>query len=162
RLCRGAVRRRRWPLRRLVLELAADTVGMAARLGLRRRLRLLLRRRETPGRAKAARGAAVAPPGYGKAGGWFAGLSILERDRDGDGLRLATLERSPREFLDAADVDPVFLTSHGVPPMLVLGVQPLTPGFHVNLSIEEIGASLSIGPKRLVRAFVDTTAHRCW
>src|SRR5262245_31991331 len=92
----------------------------------------------------------------------YAELSILERDRDGDGLRLATLERSPREFLDAADVDPVFLTSHGVPPMLVLGVQPLTPGFHVNLSIEEIGASLSIGPKRLVRAFVDTTAHRCW
>src|SRR6516225_9752087 len=41
-------------------------------------------------------------------------LSILERDRDGDGLRLATLERGPREFLDAADVDPVFLTSHGV------------------------------------------------
>src|SRR5262249_20902310 len=69
RLCRGAVRRRRWPLWRLVLELAADTVGMAARLGLRRRLRLLLRRRETPGRAKAARGAAVAPPGYGKTGG---------------------------------------------------------------------------------------------
>src|SRR5262249_14952753 len=69
RLCRGAVRRRRWPLWRLVLELAADTVGMAARLGLRRRLRLLLRRRETPGRAKAARGAAVAPPGYGKTDG---------------------------------------------------------------------------------------------
>src|SRR5262249_42129005 len=69
RLCRGAVRRRRWPLWRLVLELAAATVGMATRLGLRRRLRLLLRRRETPGRAKAARGAAVAPPGYGKTGG---------------------------------------------------------------------------------------------
>src|SRR5262249_15333018 len=69
RLCRGAVRRRRWPLWRLVLELAADTVGMAARLGLRRRLRLLLRRRETPGRAKAARGAAVAPPGYGQTDG---------------------------------------------------------------------------------------------
>src|SRR5262249_15910842 len=67
-------------------------------------------------------------------------LSILERDRDGDGLRLATLERSPRELLDAADVDPVFLTSHSVPPMLVLVVPPLTPGFHVNLSIEEIAA----------------------
>src|SRR5262249_50869629 len=45
-LCRGAVRRRRRPLWRLVLELAADPVGMAAGLGLRR-LRLLLRRRET-------------------------------------------------------------------------------------------------------------------
>src|SRR5262249_32600805 len=70
RLCRGAVvRRRRWPLWRLVLELAADTMGMAARLGLRRRLRLLLRCRETLGRAKAARGAAVALLRYGKTGG---------------------------------------------------------------------------------------------
>src|SRR5262245_33558303 len=32
----------------------------------------------------------------------------------------------------AADIDPVFLTSHGVPPMLVRVVPPLTPGFHVN------------------------------
>src|SRR5262249_38535216 len=49
---------RQYPVpHRLVLELAADTVGMAAGLGLRLRLRLLLRCRETPGRAKAARGA---------------------------------------------------------------------------------------------------------
>src|SRR6516162_4898315 len=59
-------------------------------------------------------------------------LSILERDRNGDGSRLATFQRRPRELLGAADVHPVVLTSHGVPPMLVLVARPLTPGFHVN------------------------------
>src|SRR5262249_8807708 len=59
-------------------------------------------------------------------------LSILERDRDGDGLRLATLERSPRELLDAADVDPVFLTSHGVPPMF----SPRCAASHTLISCE--------------------------
>src|SRR5262245_59761274 len=59
-------------------------------------------------------------------------LSILERDRNGDGLRLATLERSPRELLDAADVDPVFLTSHGVPPMF----SPRCAASHTLISCE--------------------------
>src|SRR5262249_1100764 len=53
-------------------------------------------------------------------------LSILERDRNRGGCRLAALQRRPRELLGAADVDPVFLTSHGVPPLLVLVVRPLT------------------------------------
>src|SRR5262249_3904394 len=42
RLCRRAVRRRRWPLWRHVLDVATDTVGLAASLGLRLRLWLLL------------------------------------------------------------------------------------------------------------------------
>ena len=71
-------------------------------------------------------------------------LAILERDRNGGGRRLAALQRRPRELLGAADVDPVFLTSHGVPPMLVLGVRPLTPGFHVN-PFDRGDRSLTIG-----------------
>jgi hypothetical protein len=71
-------------------------------------------------------------------------LAILERDRNGGGRRLAALQRRPRELLGAADVDPVFLTSHGVPPMLVLVVRPLTPGFHVN-PFDRGDRSLTIG-----------------
>src|SRR6516225_7193907 len=51
------------------------------------------------------------------------GTSILERDRNGDGLRLATLQRGSREVLCAADVDPVLFVGHDVPPMLVLLLQ---------------------------------------
>src|SRR5215813_7120565 len=47
-------------------------------------------------------------------------LSILERDRNGDSSRLATLQRRPRELIGTADVGPVLSTNHGVPPMLVL------------------------------------------
>src|SRR5262249_54400459 len=53
RLCRGAVRRRGRPLWHLVLELAADTMGLAASLGLRLRLRLLLSGHKTSDRAEA-------------------------------------------------------------------------------------------------------------
>src|SRR5262245_39361986 len=50
-------------------------------------------------------------------------LSVLERDRNGGGLRLATLQRGSREVLGAADVDPVLFIGHGIPPMLVLPLQ---------------------------------------
>src|SRR5262245_41620999 len=50
-------------------------------------------------------------------------LSILERDCNGGGLRLATLQRGSREVLGAADVDPVLFVGHGVPPMLLLLLQ---------------------------------------
>src|SRR5260370_15846083 len=47
-------------------------------------------------------------------------LSVLERNRNGGGLHLATLQRRSGELLGTADVDPVFSISHGVPPTLVL------------------------------------------
>src|SRR6516165_7542238 len=59
-------------------------------------------------------------------------LPISERDGNGGGCRLAALQRRPRKVLGAADVDPVLFIGHGVPPMLVLVVRPLTPAFHVN------------------------------
>src|SRR6516225_6412579 len=46
-------------------------------------------------------------------------LSILERDRQGGGCRHATLQRGARDFLGAADVDPLLLIGHGVLPISV-------------------------------------------
>src|SRR6476620_9039085 len=47
-------------------------------------------------------------------------LSVLERNRNGGRLHLATLQRRSGEILGTADLDPVFSSSHGVPPALVL------------------------------------------
>jgi len=51
----GRFHHRRWSLRRLVLELATDSLGLAASLGLRLRLWLLLSRLESSGPADARR-----------------------------------------------------------------------------------------------------------
>src|SRR5262249_21426599 len=50
-------------------------------------------------------------------------LSVLERDRNGGGLRLSTLQRGSRQVLGAAAVYPVLFIGHGVRPMLVLLLQ---------------------------------------
>src|SRR5262249_50059303 len=49
--------------------------------------------------------------------------SVLERDRNGGGLRLATLQRGSREILGAADVDPLLFVGHGRSPNVSASLQ---------------------------------------
>jgi hypothetical protein len=73
-------------------------------------------------------------------------VSIFERDRQDGGSHLPTLQRGPRDFLGAANVDPFLITGHISLPILVPG--PL--GAHV-MSIPNNQAPLrdcSIGVPR--------------